>query len=82
MRLFEDEIELKVIRTHRRALRDIVLADAFGWALTNNVILHWHDRPWTFTANVIRPDWLLQTLEFLARKGVPVAPRAQALLEP
>ena len=81
LRLFEDELELKVIKTHRRQLKDILVADAYcGMVKTNNIILTWNDTPWTFTANIIQRNWLNQTLEFLARKQVPLSPRAARLL--
>ena len=81
LRLFEDELELKVMKTHRKLLRDIAVADAYcGKIKTNNLILTWNDTPWTFTANVIQRNWLMQTLEFLVRKEVPLSPRAVRLL--
>ena len=81
LRLFEDELELKVIKTHCKLLRDIVVADALCEKIkTNNLILTWNDTPWTFTANIIQRDWLMQTLKFLARKQVPLSPRAARLL--
>ena len=81
LRLFEDELELKVMKTHRRLLRDIETAHVGLAPLTRNLILVWNDTPWTFTANVIRHDWLVQVIEFLARKNVPLAPGARRLLQ-
>ncbi len=81
LRLFEDELELKVIKTHRKSLRDVVVADAHcGLVKSNSLILTWNDTPWTFTANIIQRNWLGQVLEFLARKQVPLSPRAARLL--
>lgn len=81
LRLFEDELELKVIKTHRRLLQDIAVADAYcGKVKTNNLILIWNDTPWTFTANIIQRNWLIQTLEFLMRKNIALSPRAARLL--
>ena len=81
LRLFEDELELKVIKTHRRLLKDIAVADAYCVKIkTNNLILTWNDTPWTFTANIIQRNWLNQTLEFLQRKNIALSPRAQRLL--
>ena len=81
LRLFEDELELKVMKTHKKFLRDIVVTDAYcGRVKTNNLILTWNDTPWTFTANIIQRNWLMQTLEFLARKNIALSPRAARLL--
>ena len=81
LRLFEDELELKVIKTHRKSYSHVAVADALcGRIKTNNLILTWNDTPWTFTANVIQRNWLNQTLEFLARKNIALSPRAARLL--
>lgn len=79
--LFEEEVELKVKRTHRRFLRDIQSVDVPFWKREQNLLtLIWKDTPWTFTANIVRPDWQKQTLEFLARKNVALSPCARRLL--
>lgn len=76
LRLFETEVEFKVMKTHRRALSDIKRVDAFrGWG-TNIVIVMWKDTSLTFTANVIRADWQWQVLKFFEGKGIALAPRA------
>ncbi len=81
LRLFEDKLELKVIKTHRKSYSHVTVADALcGLVKTNDLILTWDDTPWTFTANIIRRDWLKQTLEFLARKNVALSSRAARLL--
>lgn len=81
LRLFEDELELKVMKTHRKAYSHVAVADAYcGKIKTNNLILTWDDTPWTFTANIIQRNWLMQTLEFLARKNIALSPRAARLL--
>lgn len=81
LRLFEDELELKVMKTDRKTYSHVAVADAYcGKIKTNNLILTWDDTPWTFTANVIQRGWLVQTLDFLARKNVALSPRAQSLL--
>ncbi len=81
LRLFEDELELKVIKTHRKPYSHVAVADAYcGRIKTNNLILTWDDTPWTFTANIIQRNWLMQTLEFLARKNIALSPRAARLL--
>ena len=81
LRLFEDELELKVIKTHRKSYSHVAVADAYCAKIkTNNLILTWNDTPWTFTANIIQRDWLMQTLEFLKRKNVALSPRAARLL--
>ena len=81
LRLFEDELELKVIKTHRKSYSHVAVADAYcGRIKTNNLILTWNDTPWTFTANIIQRNWLTQTLEFLERKNIALSPRAARLL--
>ena len=80
-RLFEEELELKVMKTHRKSYSHVVVADAYcGLIKTNNLILTWDDTPWTFTANIIQRNWLMQTLEFLQRKNIALSPRAARLL--
>ena len=81
LRLFEDEVEFKIIKWHRRGLGEIELVDALNWKLNKSVILTWNDTPWTFTAGLIVLPRLVEVLRFLARKNVPLSPRAQALLE-
>ena len=81
LRLFEDELELKVMKTHRKSYSHVAVADAYcGMIKSNNLILTWNDTPWNFTANVIQRDWLIQAFEFLARKNVALSPRAARLL--
>ena len=80
--LFEEEVELKVKRTHRRFLRDIEVVDAPTWRREQNLVtLIWKDTPWTFTANIVRPDWQKQVLTFLQHKQVLLSPDAQFLLD-
>ncbi len=81
LRLFENDLELKVIKTHRKPLSAIAVADAYcGKIKSNNLILTWNDTPWTFTANIIQRNWLIQTLEFLMRKNIALLLRAARLL--
>ncbi len=81
LRLFENELELKVMKTHRKHYSHVVVADAYcGLVKSNTLMLTWDDTPWTFTANVIQRNWLVQTLEFLERKNIALSPRAARLL--
>ena len=81
-RLFEDEVEMKVRRTQRRLLRDIEMVEAPKWRQEQNLLtLIWNDTPWTFTVNIVRPDWQKQVVEFLKSRDVPLAPSARRLLD-
>ena len=64
-----------------KRLRAIAVADAYRGKIKSGVpVLTWNGTPWTFTANLIRRDWLRDVLGFLARKEVPLSRRAARLL--
>lgn len=81
LRFFEDDIELKVIKTHRRAWSDLESVDAFTMWKTNNLILNFIGTPWNFSANLILPSYLRETLRFLKRKNLVLSPRALGILD-
>ena len=80
LRFFEDEIELKVIKTHRRVWSDLESVDAVTMWKTNNLILNFAGTPWNFSANLILPSYLRETLRFLHSRNLVLTPRALQLL--
>lgn len=81
LRFFNDEIELKVMKTHRRLWRDVESVDAFcGWK-TNNLTLDFADTAWNFTANLVLPRYLREALQFLEAKNLVLSARARQILE-
>ena len=81
LRFFNDEVELKVIRTHRRAWRDVELVDARSGGNFNCLTLKFRDTPWDFTATLILPRYLREALRFLELKELVLTPRARAIME-
>ncbi len=81
LRFFDEELELKVIKTHRRAWRDVESVDARILWKTNNLTLNFAGTPWNFTANLILPAYLGETLRFLAAKNLILTPRAREILK-
>lgn len=81
LRFFETEVEFQVMRKHRRAWSDVELVDAqSGWT-AHYLTLDFQGTSWNFTANIIRRDWLVMSLGFLARQGLALSPRAQDILK-
>lgn len=80
LRLHEEHIEFKVINTHQKSYQQIECVDTLSWALTKNITFIWNDSRFSFTANVIREDWLIQTLHFLQRRMVTLTPKAQSVI--
>ena len=81
LRFFGDEVELKVIKTHRRLWSDVTHVDAYcGWK-TNNLTLDFAGTPWNFTANLVLPRYLREALMFLNAKGLVLSARARVIME-
>lgn len=81
LRFFENEVELRVIKSHRRAWSDIESVDGRLVWKTCQLTLNFRDTPWNFTATVVLPRTLRETLEFLDSKGLILMPRARQFLE-
>jgi len=81
LRLHEDRIDFKIIRSHSKTLDQIEYVSASSWRLAKNLEFAWKDTRFTLSANVIREDWLIQVLYFLRRKNVVLAPRAEAFID-
>ena len=81
LRFFENEVELKVIKTHRRKWSDVESVDAQILWKTHNLTLNFADTPWNFTANLILPRYLRESLAFLDGKNLTLTPRARGIME-
>ena len=81
LRFFEAEVELKVMKTHRRAWSDVESVDARILFKKPQLTLNFRDTPWNFTAVTVLERTLHETLEFLDGKGLVLTPRARQLLE-
>ncbi|HEX9995820.1 MAG TPA: hypothetical protein VGB45_01645 [Abditibacterium sp.] len=81
LRFFETEVELKVIKTHRLKWSDVKSVDAQIIWKTHNLTLNFKRTPWNFSANVILPRYLRESLAFLNSKGLNLTPRARQIME-
>jgi hypothetical protein len=80
LRLYEDAVEFKVFRTHRKSYTLIARINILQLPLTQNIELIWRDSPFTFAANLGREDWLLQLVRFFDNRQLELTPRARAFL--
>jgi hypothetical protein len=80
LRFYEAEIELKVIKTHRRVWADVERVDAKLMGKTNLLTFDFVGTPWNFSVNVVLPPHLKETLRFLASKNLTMTPRALDIL--
>lgn len=80
-KLFNDEMEFRVIFKQRRAYTSIKSVHVFWMLLTNNVQITWHDSSFTFVANVTNQDDLVQVVRFLERKQAPLLDTAKLFLQ-
>ncbi len=80
LRFLPDQIEMRVIRPSFRPYSDIERAEIFQKFKSNNLRFEWKDTRFTFSANVIRRDWLWQVVAFLARRAVPLGEQATQFL--
>lgn len=81
LRFFEDRVEFRVLLAQRRAWSEVESVDAwFSWKKPQ-LTLNFRDTPWNFTATVVLPRTLRETLEFLDSKGPILSARARQFLE-
>jgi hypothetical protein len=80
LRLYEDAIEFKVFRTHRKSYAQLERVDTLQLPLTQNIELHWKGSAFTFAANLGREDWLVQLLRYFDERHIELTSRARALL--
>ena len=80
LRLFENEIEYKLFRIHRRSYQEIECVDTLSRNASRHLIFNWKESRWTFHAMVIREDWLVEVLQFLQLKNVTLSGKAQSVL--
>ena len=81
LRLFNDQIEFRVLRKQRRPYSSIKSVGVHQGFLTNNIQIVWHGALLTFSANISREDNLVEVVKFLQRKQVPLSPKAQTFLQ-
>ena len=80
LRLYEDRVEFKVLRTHVRPLGDIERMHARRFWKTSQITIEWRGERLTFAANILLPRLQVQVLGFLDSKGAPLSEPARALL--
>lgn len=80
LRFFDDGVELKVIRTHRRLWSDVELVDARSGRF-HLLTLKFRDTPWDFTATLVLPRYLREALRFLDAKELILSARAREIME-
>lgn len=80
LRFFPAEIELKVIKTHRRVWSDVERVDA-RTGRANFLTLDFAGTPWNFTASIVLPSHLREILRFLDARSLPLSARARQILE-
>ncbi len=80
LRLYPDEVELKVLRTLRRPYSRIRRVEVQSFWATRNVELVWRGSMISFTANIRDDSWRVAVLRLLAARQVPLAPAARDLL--
>lgn len=82
LRLHEDRVEFKVIRTHARSLGDIERVDArrLGRRGAALITIEWRGESLTLSASIHLMRLTVQVLAFFARKNVPLSEGARALL--
>ena len=80
LRLYEDRVEFKVIRTHTRPLRDIERVHATRIWRTSLITIEWRGEQLTTSARILLPRLQVQVLAFFERQGVPLSEGARALL--
>lgn len=83
LRLYEDRLETRVIRTVRRRTTDIARVEANAWLRSRApsvLTVTWTTGRLEFVARPSRAGDLALVVQFLAERGVPLGPNAQALL--
>jgi hypothetical protein len=79
--LFEDRLHTRVFRLRKKPLSAIERIDIFLTIGTRNVQISWKDSLFRFAGNVDGDDWLIATLAYFDRKGVPLTNNVQAYLQ-
>lgn len=80
-KLFNDYIEGRVILKQHRPYTEMKKVGVFQTFITNNLKITWHDSFFTLIANVRDPDDLIEVVNFLKRKQVPLTQAAEKLLQ-
>ena len=81
LRVYDDHLDFKVLRPHRKSYEEIEAVGVITWHLTRNVYFIWRDTQLTFSANIIRKDWLIQLVQFFHHKNVALTPAALKMIE-
>ena len=81
LRVYEDRLDFKVLRPHTRNYQEIAEIGVITWHQTRNIYFVWRDTNLTMSANVIRKDWLIETVHFFYRKKIALTPAALELIE-